>query len=217
LNPSSIIRHRLLNRSGRWLCLLALSLIWLADNLLLESLQRSNILDAETLAFAAQFERVSNYIFALLTLAMAVIILRPFPRLFIPMASVYSAFTVVQVFVNVTSLVFTAHVKTGIGLTVLYDVAGIYILSVLVFMMVYLLIDVSTPGGAFIWPSRAGEKAPEPHLIDYLFVSLNVNSTFGPTTEAVMSRSCKLVMALQALLSVLMLTVLISRAIGATN
>jgi len=133
------------------------------------------------------------------------------------MASVYSAFTVVQVFVNVTSLVFTAHVKTGIGLTVLYDVAGIYVLSVLVFMMVYLLIDVSTPGGAFIWPSRAGETAPEPHLIDYLFVSLNVNSTFGPTTEAVMSRSCKLVMALQALLSVLMLTVLISRAIGATS
>ena len=70
---------------------------------------------------------------------------------------------------------------------------------------------------AFVWPCREGQDPPEPHLIDYLFVSLNVNSTYGPTSEAVMSRGCKLVMALQTLLSVLMLTVLIARAVGATT
>jgi hypothetical protein len=76
---------------------------------------------------------------------------------------------------------------------------------------------VSTPGGAFVWPSRDGEDPPTPHLIDYLFVSLNVNSTYGPTSEALISRAAKLVMALQVLLAILMLTVLIARAVSATS
>lgn len=54
-----------------------------------------------------------------------------------------------------------------------------------------------------------------PHLIDYLFLSLNVNSTYGPTSEAVIARPAKLFMALQVILAILMLTVLIARAVSA--
>jgi hypothetical protein len=50
------------------------------------------------------------------------------------------------------------------------------------------------------------------HLIDYLFISLNVNSTYGPTSEDLVSRPAKVVMALQVLLAILILTVLIARA-----
>ena len=114
-------------------------------------------------------------------------------------------------------MVLTAHVKIGIGLTGLWYVAAVYVMSVVVFMVVYLLFDVTTPGGVFVWPSREGQAPPEPHLIDYLFISLNVNSTYGPTSEALMSRGCKLVMALQTILSVLILTVLIDRAVGVTT
>jgi hypothetical protein len=84
-------------------------------------------------------------------------------------------------------------------------------------MFIYVFLDVSTPGGAFVWPSRDGEAPPVPHLVDYLFISLNVNSTYGPTSEALVSRPAKLVMALQVLLAILILTVLISRAVSSTS
>jgi hypothetical protein len=103
------------------------------------------------------------------------------------------------------------------GLAGLWDVAAVYMESVLVFMFVYIFLDVSTPGGAFVWPSRAGEDPPEPHIIDYLYISLNVNSTYGPTSEAVMSRRAKMVMSLQVLLAIVMLTVLISRTVSASS
>ena len=61
---------------------------------------------------------------------------------------------------------------------------------------------------------------PVPHPIADLFISLNfislnVNSTYGPTSEVSISRSAKLFMALQVLLVILMLTVLIARAVSA--
>jgi hypothetical protein len=118
---------------------------------------------------------------------------------------------------NVLSMVASAGQHQGGGLGGLWDVAAVYMESVLVFMFVYIFLDVSTPGGAFVWPSREGEDPPEPHIIDYLFISLNVNSTYGPTSEAVMSRSAKLVMSLQVLLAILMLTVLIARAVSSTS
>jgi hypothetical protein len=111
----------------------------------------------------------------------------------------------------------SAHTTDGMGLGSLWDVAAVYAMSVSVFMFVYLLLDLSTPGGAFVWPARDGQDAPTPNLFDYLFISLNVNSTYGPTSEAVMSRPTKLIMAMQVLLAILMLTVLISRAVAATS
>ena len=111
----------------------------------------------------------------------------------------------------------SAHTTDGIGLGSLWDVAAVYAMSVSVFMFVYLLLDLATPGGAFVWPARDGQDAPTPNLFDYLFISLNVNSTYGPTSEAVMSRPTKLIMAMQVLLAILMLTVLISRAVAVTS
>jgi hypothetical protein len=114
-------------------------------------------------------------------------------------------------------MIFTAGHHQGGGLGSLWDVAAVYMESVLVFMFIYVFLDVSTPGGAFVWPSREGETPPVPHIVDYLFISLNVNSTYGPTSEALISRPAKLVMALQVLLAMLMLTVLIARAVSATT
>ena len=217
VSPASGLRLKLVQGRSRWLCLGALVAVWLIDSSLSNVLLRSDIIGDRMQDFDLLFEEFSGYLFFVVTSVMAFAVLRPLPRLVIPMASIYSAFPVAQLIANVLSMVLTAHVKTGIGLTELWDVAAVYVMSVVVFMVVYLLFDVTTPGGAFVWPSREGQEPPEPHLIDYLFVSLNVNSTYGPTSEAVMSRGCKLVMALQTLLSVLMLTVLIARAVGATT
>ena len=111
----------------------------------------------------------------------------------------------------------TASSHHGGGLGTLWDVGLLYGMSVVVFMFVYAFLDVTTPGGAFVWPARDGQEPPTPHLLDYLFISLNVNSTYGPTSEAIMSRPGKLLMALQVLLAVMMLTVLISRAVASTS
>ena len=216
-SPASALRLKLVQGRGRWLGLGALVVIWLLDSSLSRVLLRSDIIGDHMQYFDRIIEELSGYLFLVVTSVMAFAVMRPLPRLVIPMASVYSVFAVVQLIANVLSMVLTAHVKTGIGLTQLFDVAAVYVMSVVVFMVVYLLFDITTPGGAFVWPSREGQPPPDPHLIDYLFVSLNVNSTYGPTSEAVMSRGCKLVMALQTLLSVLMLTVLIARAVGATS
>jgi hypothetical protein len=121
------------------------------------------------------------------------------------------------VIANVLAMIFTAGHHQGGGLSSLWDVAAVYMESVLVFTFIYVFVDVSTPGGAFVWPSRDGEVPPVPHLVDYLFILLNVNSTYGPTSEALVSRPAKLVMALQVLLAILILTVLISRAVSSTS
>ena len=42
-----------------------------------------------------------------------------------------------------------------------------------------------------------------------------MNSTYRPTSEAMISRPAKLFMAIQVLLAILMLTVLIARAVSA--
>ncbi len=215
--PATALRLKLAHGSGRWLCLIGLAAIWLIDDSLSGVLLKSDILDGEIKIIDQLFEHFSSYLFMLVTSIMALAILRPLPRVLVPMASIYSCFAVVQVVANVFSMILTAHVKTGTGLTELWDVAAVYAMSVIVFMMVYLLLDLTTAGGAFVWPCREGKPPPDSHLIDYLFISLNVNSTYGPTSEAVMSRTCKLVMALQTILSILMLTVLIARAVGATS
>lgn len=111
----------------------------------------------------------------------------------------YLVISMVQVVANVVSMVMTSSAVQGGGLANL---------------------DVVTPGGAFVWPSRDGEAPPVPHPIDDLFIShnfssLNVNSTYGPTREEPISKPAKLFMALRVLLAILMLTVLIARAVSA--
>ncbi len=54
-------------------------------------------------------------------------------------------------------------------------------------------------------------------IVDNLFTPPERHSTYGPTSEALMSRPAKLVMVLQVLLAMLMFTVLIARAVSATS
>lgn len=217
LLPADRLRLHLLHGSGRWLLAFSVVCIWLLDRLLSEHLANSGVMDPGMVALNQKFEQGSTVIFAVISVVLLLALFKPWPRLLFPSAAAYLTFSVLQVAANVFSMVATAHVKSGVGLQTLGDVAAVYGLSVLVFMFIYVLLDVSTPGGAFIWPTRHGESAPTPHLLDYLFISLNVNSTYGPTSEAVMSRPGKLIMALQTLLALVMLTVLIARAVGSTS
>ena len=54
-----------------------------------------------------------------------------------------------------------------------------------------------------------------PGFLDYLFLAFNASTAFSPTDTAVLSRRAKVLMMMQALLSLVILAVLVSRAINA--
>jgi hypothetical protein len=54
-----------------------------------------------------------------------------------------------------------------------------------------------------------------PGFLDYLFLAFNTSTAFSPTDTAVLSWRAKVLMMAQALLSLLILAVLVSRAINA--
>lgn len=215
--PVDRLRERLLNGGGRLLVLLATTSVWLIDLLLAQHLEHDQQIQPPWRAPIITIEHTGTLVFVLVTAGLVLSLFSGSQRRLFRWSLAYLAFSVVQVIANVMGMVFTAHHASGTGLSSLWDVMAVYMQSVLVFMFIYVFLDVSTPGGAFVWPSRDGEEPPTPQLIDYLFISLNVNSTYGPTSEALISRPAKLVMALQVLLAILMLTVLIARAVSATS
>jgi uncharacterized membrane protein len=53
-----------------------------------------------------------------------------------------------------------------------------------------------------------------PGFLDYLFLAFNTSTAFSPTDTAVLSQRAKVLMMVQALLSLLILAVLVSRAVN---
>ena len=215
--PADLLRDRLTRGGGRLAVIAATTGVWMVDLLLVGHLKNRKLISPDLDNLVHSVDLAGTIAFVAITLGLAISLFRGQKRELFRWALVYLLFSMVQVITNVLSMVASADQHQGGGLGGLWDVAAVYMESVLVFMFVYIFLDVSTPGGAFVWPSREGQAPPEPHIIDYLFISLNVNSTYGPTSEAVMSRRAKMVMALQVLLAILMLTVLIARSVSATS
>lgn len=216
-SPADLLRQRLTSGRGRLAVVLATTSVWVMDLLLARHLERDQVIAPALKGVVTAVEQAGTLLFVVVTVGLITALLRGHRRALFRWGLVYLCFSVLQVIANVGAMIFTAGHHQGGGLTSLWDVAAVYMESVLVFMFIYVFLDVSTPGGAFVWPSRDGQPAPVPHLIDYLFISLNVNSTYGPTSEALVSRPTKLVMALQVLLAILILTVLIARAVSSIS
>lgn len=77
--------------------------------------------------------------------------------------------------------------------------------------------------GAFLFPQMtmhpeaktlAGEDDWEPHFIDYLFLAFNTSTAFSPTDVPVLSRWAKLLMMIQAVISLLVIALLAGRAVN---
>jgi hypothetical protein len=215
--PADLLRDRLTRGRGRLAVIAATTGAWVMDLSLVHHLRSREVITPNVGAVVHTIDVIGTIAFIAVTLGLTISLFRGHTRELFRWALAYLLFSMAQVITNVLSMVASAGSQRGGGLGGLWDVAAVYMESVLVFMFVYIFLDVSTPGGAFVWPSREGEEPPEPHIIDYLFISMNVNSTYGPTSEAVMSRRAKLVMALQVLLAILMLTVLIARSVSSTS
>jgi len=79
------------------------------------------------------------------------------------------------------------------------------------------------PTGAFLFPQMSmGEDAPKepdgrpwsPTFLDYLFLAFNTSTAFSPTDTPVLSRWAKVLLMVQALISLTVTLVLVARAVN---
>ena len=115
----------------------------------------------------------------------------------------------------------------------LISAAALWISNFLVFASWYWRLDgggpherARTPGhtdGAFLFPQMtmspesrlaAGEQNWEPKFVDYLFLAFNTSTAFSPTDVPVLSRWAKMLMMIQALISLLVIALLAGRAVN---
>ncbi|HEV7797434.1 MAG TPA: hypothetical protein VGO73_04725 [Pyrinomonadaceae bacterium] len=115
----------------------------------------------------------------------------------------------------------------------LRSAAALWFTNILIFASWYWRLDAGgpherarTPGhtdGAFLFPQMtmdpeakiaAGEHEWEPNFIDYLFLAFNTSTALSPTDVPVLSRWAKVLMMIQALISLLVIVLLAARAVN---
>ena len=125
----------------------------------------------------------------------------------------------------------TAHEVTARQL--LRSAAALWVANFLVFASWYWRLDAGgpherslTPGhsdGAFLFPQMtmdpeakiaAGEHEWKPGFVDYLFLAFNTSTAFSPTDAPVLSRWAKVLMMIQATISLLVIALLAGRAVN---
>jgi hypothetical protein len=125
----------------------------------------------------------------------------------------------------------TAHVITPERL--LGSAAALWISNILVFASWYWRLDGGGPherarteehtDGAFLFPQMtmppemkrsAGEVDWAPRFVDYLFLAFNTSTAFSPTDVPVLSRWAKMLMMIQALISLVVIALLAGRAVN---
>jgi uncharacterized membrane protein len=110
----------------------------------------------------------------------------------------------------------------------LRDAALLWVINVATFAVWYWEIDGGGPARRhreghvsedFLFPQmnfdNKAARAWSPGFLDYLFLAFNTSTAFSPTDTAFLSRRAKVLMMVQALLSLLILAVLVGRAINA--
>jgi uncharacterized membrane protein len=107
----------------------------------------------------------------------------------------------------------------------LRDAALIWIINVVTFALWYWEIDGGGPlmrkvrpheAKDFLFPQQAWGEAEtwSPRFLDYLFLAFNHSTAFSPTDTAVLSRRAKVLVMIQASLSLMAIAVLIAKAIN---
>lgn len=204
-----------LEKREHWRLAALMIIVQLLDFAVTRKLCSSGELNAAGVAVVQTFHYGSNFLLLLLLVVIALAAFRPHSRVILPGLTAYLAFALLHLIVNVGALLFSATAKAT-GLASLWDVGAIGAMSILTFAACYWILDRSTPGGAFLIPGRTG-PIEDPKVFDYIYLSFDTSTTFGPTIETPVSRGAKALMMLQVVLSVVVLTVLLSRAVNAIS
>jgi hypothetical protein len=119
-------------------------------------------------------------------------------------------------------------------LQLLYSAALLWLVNVIVFALWYWRLDGGGPtrrqeqkefgSESFLFPQMQIPREERsqfscarwrPHFVDYLFVAFTQSSTFGPTDAPLLARWAKVLAMIQAFISLAIVVLLISRAVGA--
>jgi hypothetical protein len=119
------------------------------------------------------------------------------------------------------------------GLALLRSGGALWLTNVLVFALWYWRLDGGGPmmreskqefgSSSFVFPQMQIEKSERktfgvgewrPGFVDYLFVAFTTSSTFGPTDAPILTRWAKVFTMAQILISLTIMVLLISRAVG---
>ncbi|HEX4665223.1 MAG TPA: hypothetical protein VH207_01380 [Chthoniobacterales bacterium] len=119
-------------------------------------------------------------------------------------------------------------------LQLLFSGALLWLTNVIVFALWYWRIDGGGPtkrqehyefgSDSFLFPQMQIPKEERsefacarwrPHFVDYLFVAFTQSSTFGPTDAPLLARWAKVLAMIQAFISLAIVVLLVSRAVGA--
>jgi hypothetical protein len=106
--------------------------------------------------------------------------------------------------------------------------AALWVANILVFASWYWRLDAGGPNqrdlkdshdeGAFLFPQMItpweSDKNWRPGFVDYLFLAFNTSTAFSPTDVPVLSRWAKLMMMVQALISLATVALLAARAVN---
>lgn len=142
------------------------------------------------------------------------------------LAIALSACITLSVIISTGLLVAELLYRSISALTLLQDAALVWIVNVLTFSVWYWEIDSGGPAMRkpghpsrdFLFPQVAAHTPNSdtwsPGYVDYLFLAFNTSTAFSPTDTAVLSRRAKLLMMLQALISIIVIAVLAARAIN---
>ena len=196
----------------RWPALLALLVIVIAYSQI-----------SENLAPLPRFAIPAIVIIGILLMGLAIsrgrhLLVRPIALVLI------SAITLAEVFSSL--LLVSILPRRQIGATeLLEDAALIWVINVVTFALWYWEIDGGGPlmrkmrpheAKDFLFPQQAiGESEKwRPRFLDYLFLAFNHSTAFSPTDTAVLSRRAKVLVMIQAALSLMAIAVLIAKAIN---
>jgi uncharacterized membrane protein len=125
-----------------------------------------------------------------------------------------------------TLLLVSVLPRGAIGPTgLLRDAALIWVINVVTFALWYWEIDGGGPlmrkvrpheAKDFLFPQQASGEPEKwsPRFMDYLFLAFNHSTAFSPTDTAVLSRRAKVLVMIQAALSLMSIAVLIAKAIN---
>jgi len=160
-----------------------------------------------------------NVLFAVMlvfSIIIVVIARRSTPWIALPAMVVYLSVASLNVLTNIVVMISSSETGSASQLSLIADLGLMFVSITLIFSLWYQVIDSATPHGAFDFPPCGPDPEVPPKWFDYLVLSFNTNSTFGPTTEGVKSRVAKGLMMLQTSLALTVLVVLTARIIKAT-
>jgi len=204
-----------LEKREHWRLAALMVCVQLLDFAVTSKLCSSGELNEAGVAVVQTFHYGSNFLLLFLLSLIVLAVFHPHSRIILPGLTAYLGFALLHLVVNVGALLLSATAKAT-GLASLWDVGAIGAMSVLTFAACYWMLDRATPGGAFVIPGREG-RLPDPKLFDYIYLSFDTSTTFGPTLEVPVSRRAKALMMLQVALAIVILTVLLSRAVNAVG